>query len=48
MITKSAIFEAIEQLPQHLTNVLQYIQHLASIQKIPPTKPLSPISDPLA
>jgi len=48
MTTKQAIFEAIEQLPQQLTNVLQYIQQLASIQNLPSNKPLTSASDPLA
>jgi hypothetical protein len=49
MTTKQNIVEAIEELSeQHLADVLQYIQQLANIQKSPTTKPLTPISDPLA
>ncbi|PHM05764.1 hypothetical protein, partial [Nostoc sp. 'Peltigera malacea cyanobiont' DB3992] len=34
MTTKQAIFDAIEQLPQHLKDVLQYVQQLARTQKL--------------
>ncbi len=47
MTTKQAIFEAIKQRLQHLAKVVQYIQHLASIQNLPPNKPLTSVSDPL-
>ncbi|MDZ7964676.1 MAG: hypothetical protein RM368_06825 [Nostoc sp. DedSLP03] len=48
MTTKQAIFDAIEQLPQHLKDVLQYVQQLARTQQSPASNPHTQSSDPLA
>ncbi|MEH2360031.1 hypothetical protein [Nostoc sp.] len=48
MTTKQAIFDAIEQLPQHLKDVLQYVQKLARTLKSTTSNPPTQSSDRLA